>query len=157
MVASRRAFRETRARHPGRPGDKDSGQRKVLPMRYLRLLFVVVLAAVLVVVALANRQFVDVSLIPAGLDQWVPGDWSTRMPLFLIILLAILAGMLLGVVWEWLREAALRRESAQRAHELQLLEREVGSLRKTHHAPRDEVLAILDAPRPATPALPAKS
>ena len=121
-------------------------------MRYLRLLFIVVLAAILVVVALANRQFVDVSLIPAGLDQWVPGNWTVRMPLFLVILLSILAGMLLGVVWEWLRESTLRRESAKRAHDLQVLEREVGSLRKTHHAPRDEVLAILDAPRPATPA-----
>lgn len=121
-------------------------------MRYLRLLFVVVLAVLLIMVALANRQFVEVSLIPSGLEQWVPGDWTTRMPLFLIILLAILAGMVLGVIWEWLRESSLRRESAQRAHELQLLEREVGSLRKTHHAPRDEVLAILDAPRPAAPA-----
>lgn len=126
-------------------------------MRYLRLLFVVVLAAVLIVVALANRQFVEVSLLPAGLDQWVPGDWSARMPLFLIILLAILAGMLLGVVWEWLRESSLRRQSAQRAHELQALEREVGSLRKTHHAPRDEVLAILDAPKPPAPATAATS
>lgn len=134
-------------------------------MRYVRFFFVALIAAVLIVVALANRQMVGVSLLPDWLDQYVAGSWTTQMPLFLVILLSILAGMILGVLWEWLRESSLRRESARRAHELQVLEREVGGLRKTHHAPRDEVLAILDAPKrapgptapaPASTALPAQ-
>lgn len=117
-------------------------------MRYVRMLFVVLLAVILIGLALANRQLVTVSLFPGRLDSFLGGDWSAQMPLFLIIILSLLIGMILGLIWEWMRESALRRQSALRAHELQVLEREVGQVRKAHHAPRDEVLAILDAPRP---------
>ena len=116
-------------------------------MRYLRMIFVAVLALALLTVALANRQLVTVGLFPGQLDAYFGGGWAARMPLFLVILLSLLIGMLLGLVWEWMREAHLRQESARRAHELTRLEREVGGLRTTHAAPRDEVLAVLDAPR----------
>lgn len=118
-------------------------------MRYLRMLFVAVLAISLLTVALANRQIVDVSLFPGQFGQYLGGTWSARMPLFLVILLSLLIGMVLGLIWEWLRESHLRQESNRRAFELRQLEREVGGLRTTHAAPRDEVLAILDAPRAA--------
>lgn len=118
-------------------------------MRYVRMLLVALLAIILVGVALANRQLVTVGLFPGRLDRYMGGDWQVQMPLFLVIILALLAGMILGLVWEWVRETTVRQESARRAHELQLLEREVRGLRVTHHAPRDEVLAILDAPKPA--------
>lgn len=121
-------------------------------MRYLRMLFVVVLAVALITLALANRQIVDVSLLPAQVGQYLNGTWSARMPLFLVIMLSLLVGMVLGLVWEWMREAHLRQESSRRAFELQKLEREVGGLRQTHAAPRDEVIAILDARRAAPPA-----
>ena len=117
-------------------------------MRYVRMLLVALLAVILVGVALANRQLVTVSLFPGRLDRYMGGDWQVQMPLFLVIILALLAGMILGLIWEWMRETAVRQESARRAHDLQVLEREVRGLRVTHHAPRDEVLAILDAPRP---------
>ena len=117
-------------------------------MRYVRMLLVALLAIILVGVALANRQLVTVSLFPGRLDRYMGGDWQVQMPLFLVIILALLAGMVLGLIWEWMRETAVRQESARRAHDLQVLEREVRGLRVTHHAPRDEVLAILDAPKP---------
>lgn len=127
-------------------------------MRYLRMLFVAVLAISLLTVALANRQIVDVSLFPGQFGQYLGGTWSARMPLFLVILLSLLIGMVLGLIWEWLRESHLRQESNRRAFELRQLEREVGGLRTTHAAPRDEVLAILDAPRAApAPAVPGQT
>ena len=127
-------------------------------MRYLRMLFVAVLAISLLTVALANRQIVDVSLFPGQFGQYLGGTWSARMPLFLVILLSLLIGMVLGLIWEWLRESHLRQESSRRAFELRQLEREVGGLRTTHAAPRDEVLAILDTPRGApAPAVPGQT
>lgn len=127
-------------------------------MRYLRMLFVAVLAISLLTVALANRQIVDVSLFPGQFGQYLGGTWSARMPLFLVILLSLLIGMVLGLIWEWLRESHLRQESNRRAFELRQLEREVGGLRTTHAAPRDEVLAILDTPRAApAPAVPGQT
>ncbi|SMO67025.1 LapA family protein [Paracoccus laeviglucosivorans] len=120
-------------------------------MRAIRLFFIALLAVVLILVALANRDIVTISLIPASMAHFTGGQWSLSMPAFLALFLAMVFGLVVGLVWEWLREANLRAESKVRAKELARLEREVGDLRRTHAGPRDEVLAILDesATRPA--------
>jgi len=115
-------------------------------MRILRMAFLGLLALVLVIMALANRQIVTVRIFPPNFDAYVGGSWAASMPLFLIILLAMALGMMLGLVWEWLRESQLRAESTRRARDIAELEREVGGLRVRNAQPRDEVLAILDAP-----------
>ena len=84
-------------------------------MRYVRILLVALLAVVLVGVALANGQLVTVSLFPGRLDRYIGGNWQAEMPLFLVILLSLLVGMILGLIWEWMRESALRQQSARRA------------------------------------------
>ena len=118
-------------------------------MRFIRLIFVAALALVLVGVALANRDMVTLSAFPANFGQYLGGTWSLTLPLFLVIFVAFALGMLAGLVWEWLREAHIRREARQRSAEVVRLESEVGHLRDRHAAPRDEVLAILDEPAPA--------
>ncbi|MDM7458375.1 MAG: LapA family protein [Paracoccus sp. (in: a-proteobacteria)] len=115
-------------------------------MRYLRPLFVVVLALALVAVALANREIVTVSLFPANFDRYLGERWSLDLPLFLVILLTFAFGMLAGLIWEWLREAHIRREASARRAEVARLQGEMGQLRSRHAAPEDDVLAILDAP-----------
>lgn len=121
-------------------------------MRFIRLLFVVLLALVLVAVALANREVVTLSAFPANFGQYLGGQWTVDLPLFLVIFLAFACGMLAGLLWEWLREAHIRREARLRSAEVARLESEVGQLRDRHAAPRDEVLAILEQPKPARPA-----
>lgn len=116
-------------------------------MRFLRLLFIILLAIILVAVALANRETVTLNVFPANLGQYLGGRWSVDLPLFLVIFLAVAFGMLAGLVWEYLREAHVRREARNRSAEVARLEREVGSLRERHANPRDEVLAILDKPK----------
>lgn len=131
-------------------------------MRVIRLFFVAVLAIILIIVALANREIVTLNAFPAQFDQYVGGTWSARMPLFLVILMSVLFGMVVGLIWEWLREAHIRSEASRRRTEVARLEREVGHLRDTHSSPRDDVLAIMDAPRqprgtaPNNPALPSR-
>ncbi|RMC37622.1 LapA family protein [Paracoccus alkanivorans] len=130
-------------------------------MRFLRLLFIVLLAIVLVAVALANREMVTLNAFPVNLDAYLGGKWSVELPLFMVIFLAVAFGMLAGLIWEYLREAHVRREARNRSAEVARLEREVGSLRERHANPRDEVLAIIDRPkgtgtdRPVTTANPA--
>lgn len=135
-------------------------------MRVIRMIFLGLLAVLLVMVALANRQTVVLRAFPGNLDAYIGGTWQVGVPLFLVIFLALLIGMVLGLVWEWLREAQLRGESARRARDLAELEREAGPRR----AQRDDVLAVLDAaptPQPGaasvirtttttTPAVPAR-
>ena len=120
-------------------------------MRFLRLLFVTLLAIVLIAVALANREMVVLNAFPANFGQYVAGTWSVTLPLFLVIFLAMALGVAVGLIWEWLRETHIRREARQRSDQVARLEREVGHLRDSHAAPRDEVLAIVDAPRTTPP------
>ena len=113
-------------------------------MRAIRIFFVVVLAIVLILVATANRAPITVGLLPDNIAAFTGRAWTLTLPAFLALFLAMVFGMLVGLVWEWLREAHLRAESKTRAHDLARLQREVGDLRRTHAAPKDEVLAILD-------------
>lgn len=116
-------------------------------MRYIRYLFVSLLAVILIGIALANRAPTLLKALPANFDQYIGGRWQITVPLFLIIFLSIVFGIVIGFIWEWLREAHIRTAASRRATEVSRLEREVGHLRSRHHAPRDEVLAILDQPR----------
>lgn len=128
-------------------------------MRLIRLSFVVLLAIILIAVALANRDIVTLNAFPANLGQYLGGQWAVSLPLFLVIFLAFALGMLAGLIWEYLREAHIRREARRRSGEVQRLEQEVNHLRDRHASPRDEVLAILDRPKTgrdsAAPSLPA--
>ena len=56
-------------------------------MRFIRLLFVALLAIVLIAVALANRQMVTLSAFPANFGQFLGGTWSVNLPLFFVIFL----------------------------------------------------------------------
>lgn len=113
-------------------------------MRAIRLIFFVVLAIVLILVATANRAPITVGMMPQGIADFTGRDWTLTMPGFLALFLAMVFGVMIGLIWEWLREAHLRAESKARAQDLARLQREVGDLRRTHAAPKDEVLAILD-------------
>ncbi|RJE81239.1 LapA family protein [Paracoccus sp. JM45] len=121
-------------------------------MRFIRLIFVVLLALVLVAVALANRQVVTLSAFPANFGQFLGGTWSVGLPLFLVIFVAFALGMLAGLLWEWMRESKIRRTSRARNAKVVRLENEVGQLRESHAAPRDDVLAILEQPEAKRPA-----
>ena len=115
-------------------------------MRILRVVLVVALALLLIVVALANRGPVLVRLLPANVDGYVAGNWAVTMPLFLLVFMVFALGIVVGLLSEWLRETAIRDQNARRARDIAQLEREVGGLRARTAQPRDEVLAILDAP-----------
>lgn len=125
-------------------------------MRFIRMVFVVALALILIGIALANRQSVTLSLFPADAGAFIGGRWSIELPLFLVIFLAVAFGMLAGLIWEYLRESQYRREARSHRAQAAKLEGEVGQLRRQHANPRDEVLAIVDAPKEkpagATPA-----
>lgn len=122
-------------------------------MRAIRLFFIVVLALMLVLVALANRELIAVSVIPDGLSQVTGGTWSVRMPAFVVMFLAMAFGLVAGLVWEWLREADVRAQSRAYAQENARLHRELGTARGIGQGaargpvttPHDDVLDILDA------------
>lgn len=114
-------------------------------MRYIRYAFLGALAVVLISVAMANRLPVELRLLPDDLATPLGLAWSVELPLFLVIFAAIIAGLLLGFVWEWLREHKHRAEVSRKKGEVQQLQREVSRLKSTGKSKQeDEVLALLD-------------
>ncbi len=118
-------------------------------MRYLKLAFLVVVGILLLTVLLANREIVTLRLLPAEMGTFLGLSWAIRLPLFLVVVGGVVAGLLIGFVWEWLREHKHRAAAAQARREAARLEREVSKLRAAQPDPQDEVLALLEQPRKA--------
>ena len=116
-------------------------------IRYLRYAFLIALALVLLTVALANRAPVAVRLLPDDLAALTGLTWAMELPLFLIIFGGIVAGLLIGFVWEWFREMKHRSTASAKSREVTRLERELAVLRDTTSVPQDDVLALLDRPK----------
>ncbi|MBL9049787.1 MAG: LapA family protein [Tabrizicola sp.] len=114
-------------------------------IRYLRLIFLGLVGIGLLTVALANRAPVVVRLLPEDLAALTGLTWAMELPLFLIIFGGIIAGVLIGFVWEWFREHGHRATASRKSREVARLERELAVLRdSTSVPPKDEVLALLD-------------
>lgn len=113
-------------------------------IRYLRYLFLAVLALVLLTVALANRAPVAVRLLPEDMAVLTGLTWAAELPLFLIIFGGIVAGVLIGFVWEWFREMKHRSTASVKSREVARLERELAVLRDSKDGPKDDVLALLE-------------
>lgn len=113
-------------------------------MRYVRYICIAILALALVSIALANRTVVSLQLLPPEVSGWFAVNPSVNLPLFLVILGSILAGLLVGFIWEWIREYGERAAAARQAREMRRLEREVARLKGEKHQGKDEVLALLD-------------
>lgn len=113
-------------------------------MRYIRYGFWACVAICLIVVGLGNRGLVDLRLMPEELGQLVGFNGTVSVPLFAVIFGAIAIGLLIGFVWEWLRERKHRAEASRKSREVQKLERQVEQLKGEKHEGKDEVLALLD-------------
>ena len=116
-------------------------------IRYARLVLLVAVGIGLLTVALANRAPVRVQVLPADLATFVGRDLAAEVPLFLVIFGGIVAGLLIGFVWEWLRETKHRSTASSKTREVSRLERELAQLREDKLGPQDEVLALLDRPK----------
>ena len=119
-------------------------------IRIVKLSFILSVAVVMIVLALANRDPVVINLLPADLALWLRMDFSVSLPLFLIIFGAITAGLVLGFVWEWLREHRHRADASRAKRDATRLSRELEALRGEARAKegQDEILALLEDNKP---------
>jgi uncharacterized integral membrane protein len=83
------------------------------------VLVLVPLAVVIIAFAVANRQIVTVSLDPFSAEH--PAA-SATLPLFALVIVLLIVGVLIGGIAAWLRQAKWRRTARR-------LEREAGELR----------------------------
>jgi putative membrane protein len=114
--------------------------------RTLSLIFWGLVAVLLVTVGLANRDLVTLRLVPEGLSALWGGTPDLDVPVFVVVLAGFAAGMLLGLVWEWIREIPERAQARATARELERLRAEVARLQGRPGDGRDEVAVLLGGP-----------
>jgi len=116
-------------------------------IRSLRYLFLAALGLVLLTVALANRAQVTLKALPEDLAAFSGFAWQIELPLFMVIFGGIIAGLLIGFVWEWFREMKHRSTASRKTREVARLERELAVMKDRQSVPKDDILAILDKPK----------
>jgi uncharacterized integral membrane protein len=107
--------------------------------RFLGWLIGLPLAAILVLLAVANRTPVVLSLDPFSPEA---PAYTVSLPLFIVILLAVIVGVLAGGIAAWIRQGRYRREARNRRSEVQRLEAEAERLRRAAEPNRLALPAI---------------
>jgi uncharacterized integral membrane protein len=87
------------------------------------------LAVVIIAFAVANRQIVTVSLDPFSSEH--PAT-SLNVPLFVLVIGLLIAGVVIGGTASWLRHGHLRRTARRFERDIRELRSELASLR---HSP----------------------
>ncbi|QMU58553.1 MAG: DUF1049 domain-containing protein [Boseongicola sp.] len=113
-------------------------------MRYIRYAVLAFLAIVMVTVAVANRGPLTLRLLPEELSGLFGYSWEITLPVFVVLLLAVLFGVVLGFVWEWIREHRHRAEAVTERRAREKLEKELGP-KRSPEAGGDDVLALLES------------
>ncbi len=113
-------------------------------MRYIRYALIVLFAVALILIALANRDMVSVRVLPDELARLAAVNPSYEVPLFIVMFGGVLAGLIIGFIWEWIREAGERAAAARQAREMARLRAEIQRLKSERHKGKDEVLALLE-------------
>jgi uncharacterized integral membrane protein len=89
-------------------------------------LILVPLAVIIIAFAVANRQVVTVSLDPFGANE--P---AVTLPLFALVILLLIIGVLIGGVAAWLRQGKWRHTARRLEREAQHLRQKVDALGAT--------------------------
>jgi uncharacterized integral membrane protein len=110
--------------------------------KFVTALILIPLAIVLVVFAVANRQIVTVSFDPFNAAQ---PAFAVTMPLFVLIIVLLIVGVVIGGVAAWLRQSRWRRTARRLDRDMRGLRDEVDGLKRTDGS------ANLPAPLERTP------
>ena len=102
---------------------------KVRALRTFRWVLVGLVALALIIFAVDNRQTVTVSFWPLPLEA--------TAGLYLVVLLILFAGFLLGELIAWMNGRRWRREARQRARRIEELERELAAQSPPKEAARE--------------------
>ena len=111
-------------------------------------IIVVPLVAIIVAFAVANRQPVTVSFDP--LASTTPA-YAATLPLFVLIFVVLILGVLIGGFAAWLRQGKWRGAARRLDADLRALRDEVAALR---HGASDRAAAVAARPQQPAPSPP---
>lgn len=107
-------------------------------VKYLSWIITLPLLAIAVIFAVQHRERVE-------LDLW-PLPMQVEPPLYLLVLLAIFVGFMIGGAVTWVSQGRHRRRARERAYQVEALERELATTRQKLEQ------AQAEASRPQAPA-----
>jgi lipopolysaccharide assembly protein A len=113
-------------------------------IKTLRYVFLALVALCLVTLAVANRDAVAVRLLPPDLAALAGLHWGLIVPVWLVFFGGVVAGLVLGFVWEWFREHRHRAEASAGKRKVRKLESELAAVKQDTGTQDDEVLALID-------------
>ena len=111
-------------------------------MRLVRTLFLSCLAILLFLFSLANSEKVNLYFLPENLESLFGIKIILNTPLFLVFFSGIFIGLVIGFVWEWLREYKFRIEANNYQKRLFRAENELSELHAKENK-KDDVLTLL--------------
>lgn len=109
--------------------------------KILTAVIVVPLAAVIIAFAVANRQTVTVSFDPFSATS---PAYAASLPLFVLIFIVLILGVIVGGIAAWLRQSPWRRTARKLDADVRELREELAAFRRHYNAVRP--------PEPAEPA-----
>lgn len=104
--------------------------------KLINYVFLLPLAIVLILVSVANRQWVRFSLDPLNSEN--PAV-SLELPFFVFLFLALLAGMMIGGILVWLSQGKHRKALREKSFEAQKLKREHDAEAASSAKPAEEI------------------
>ncbi len=113
-------------------------------MKYIRYIFWAIVAICLIILGMANRDIVTLKALPETLAGQLGISPTIELPLFMAIFIGVGLGLLIGFLWEWVREHRIRSEAKAKGREVNALKRKVDSLTTEKHEGKDEIVALLD-------------
>jgi uncharacterized integral membrane protein len=96
--------------------------------KIIAAVILVPLAVVIIAFAVANRQIVTVSLDPFSAEH--PAA-SLKLPLFALVVVLLVLGVLIGGIASWLRQSKWRRTARRLEREIADLHIEIEALKRT--------------------------
>ena len=112
-------------------------------MRLIRTLFLFCLATLLISLSLANSEKITLNFLPENLAALFEIKIAVNIPLFLVFFSGIFIGLVIGFVWEWLREYKFRVEANNYQKKLSIAETELSKLHAKENQ-KDDVLTLLE-------------
>jgi uncharacterized integral membrane protein len=96
--------------------------------KIIAAIILVPLAVIIIAFAVANRQIATVSLDPFSAEH--PAA-SLTLPLFALVIVLLIAGVLIGGIAAWLRQSKWRRTARRLEREIADLHLELDALKRT--------------------------
>ena len=112
-------------------------------MRLIRTLFLFCLATLLFLLSLANSEKVTLYFLPENLTALFELEMGVSIPLFLVFFSGIFIGLVIGFLWEWLREYKFRVEANNYQKRLVKAEAKLSELHAKENK-KDDVLTLLE-------------